>query len=124
MTGAYPAIGGVSSREKSVNKKGLSTPSHKYGGIRPPMHPGLLRCSSVKYYRVFSLLAPCRPGASTPSIRHRIYVREYLGRGIIKISLSLSSVYSPAPNHTTSLFHHCSSSVVSNRAHSRLWKYH
>ena len=43
-----------------------------------PMHPGLQRCSSVKYYRVFFLLAPCRPCASTPSIRHRIYVMEYL----------------------------------------------
>ena len=25
----------------------LSTPSHKYGGIRSSMHPDLLRCSSV-----------------------------------------------------------------------------
>ena len=61
----------------------LSTPSHKYDVIRPPMHPGLLRCSSVKYYGVFSLLASCRPGASTPSMRHRIYVREYLDKELL-----------------------------------------
>ncbi len=29
----------------------LSAPIHKYDGIRPPMHPGLRRCSSVKYAR-------------------------------------------------------------------------
>src|SRR6266487_3022825 len=30
---------------------GLSGPSHKYAGIRPPMHPGWLRCSSLRYSR-------------------------------------------------------------------------
>ena len=29
----------------------LSAPIHKYGGIRPPLHPGQLRCSSVEYSR-------------------------------------------------------------------------
>ena len=29
----------------------LSGPFHKYGGIRPPMHPVPLRCSSVAYSR-------------------------------------------------------------------------
>ena len=30
-----------------------------------PIHPGCLRCSAVKYSRVFSLLAPWQPDAST-----------------------------------------------------------
>jgi hypothetical protein len=29
----------------------LSADFHKYGGIRPAMHPASLRCSSVKYSR-------------------------------------------------------------------------
>jgi hypothetical protein len=49
----------------------LSGPLHHYAGIRPPMHPALRRYSSVKYFPVFSLLAPCRAGASAPSVRHR-----------------------------------------------------
>jgi uncharacterized protein len=56
----------------------LSADFHKYGGIRPAMHPASLRCSSVKYSRFF-LLAPCEAGASPPSVRHRIYERQHLG---------------------------------------------
>jgi len=40
------------------------------------MHPAWLRCSSLKYSRslpVFSVVAPCQPGASPPSVRRRIY---------------------------------------------------
>ena len=33
--------------------------------FRPPIHPGRWRCSSLTYVRVCSLLAPCRPGASS-----------------------------------------------------------
>jgi hypothetical protein len=44
-----------------------SVPSHKYVGIREPMHPILPRCSSVEYRQgICALLAPCRLGASAP----------------------------------------------------------
>src|SRR5206468_4911748 len=48
----------------------LSADFHKYGGIRPAMHPAARRCSSVKYSRY----SPSSP----PSVRHRIYERQHL----------------------------------------------
>src|SRR6185503_12437921 len=35
------------------------------------MHPRRLRCSAIKYSPVFSVVAPCRQGASAPSVRRR-----------------------------------------------------
>ncbi len=37
-------------------------------GIRPALHPASLRCSSLEYSLVFSVVAPCDPGASPPSV--------------------------------------------------------
>jgi asparagine synthase (glutamine-hydrolysing) len=51
---------------------------HKYGGIRPAMHPRWLRCSFLKYDPIFSVVAPCHQGASPPSVRRRIYARQHL----------------------------------------------
>jgi hypothetical protein len=42
-------------------------------GIRPPIHPRWLRCSSVEYVNVFALLAPCQRGASASSVRSTYY---------------------------------------------------
>ena len=40
--------------------------------IRPPLHPSRLRCSSLKYGSIFSVVAPCRLGASAPSV-HQLF---------------------------------------------------
>jgi hypothetical protein len=56
----------------------LSTPLHKYGCIRAPLHPLQLRCTPSPYATVRLSRAPRRHGASTLSIRHRIYEKEYL----------------------------------------------
>src|SRR5206468_947831 len=55
----------------------LGGPSHKYGGIRPPMHPASLRCSSLRYSRYPSVVAPCQTGASAPSLRRHIYETDH-----------------------------------------------
>ena len=56
----------------------LSADFHKYGGIRPPMHPAPRRCSSVEYsrYAPSSRLAGRAP--RRPSVPHRIYERQHL----------------------------------------------
>ena len=58
----------------------LRGPCHKYGRIRPPMHPAPRRSSSVEYCRYAPLLAPCGAGAasiSTPSVCSRIYDTDH-----------------------------------------------
>src|SRR2546421_3601432 len=40
-----------------------SGPSLNYGGVRTPLHPRSLRCSSVACLRACALLAPCARGA-------------------------------------------------------------
>ena len=58
----------------------LSTPFHKYGCIRAPLHPLQLRCAPCAVLlRVRLSRAPRWRGASTLSVRHRIYEAEYLG---------------------------------------------
>ena len=57
----------------------LSAPVHKYDGIRLPMHPGSPCCSARQERWLLALLAPCDPGASTFSMRHRIYEQEHKG---------------------------------------------
>jgi len=56
----------------------LSAPFHKYGCIRAPLHPLQLRCASSPYSTVCLSRAPCWRGASTLSVRHRIYEAEHL----------------------------------------------
>ena len=55
----------------------LSGSGHNYGGIRPAMHPASLRCSSLKYGPVFSVVAPCEAGASPVSVRRRNNARDH-----------------------------------------------
>src|SRR3989304_2279746 len=59
---------------------GLSAPFHKYGCIRAPLHPLPLRCAFSPYSTVCLSRAPRWRGASTLSVRHRIYEAEHLGR--------------------------------------------
>src|SRR3990172_7719394 len=62
----------------------LSTPFHKYGCIRAPLHPLQLRCAPCAVLlRVRLSRAPRWRGASTLSVRHRIYEAEYYGSHVI-----------------------------------------
>ena len=47
--------------------------------FRPPMHPVWRRCSSVEYCPYAPSSAPCRAGASTPSVRRRTYATDHVG---------------------------------------------
>src|SRR4030066_1160728 len=51
----------------------VSAPSHKYLGIRAPLHPLPLRCASSPYSTVWLSRAPCWRGASPLSVRQAIY---------------------------------------------------
>jgi hypothetical protein len=53
-----------------------SVVSQKVIGIRPAMHPGWRRCSSLEYRLVFSVVAPCQPGASPPSVHNDLLRRD------------------------------------------------
>ncbi|MGH8886986.1 MAG: hypothetical protein ACRDYX_17815 [Egibacteraceae bacterium] len=56
----------------------LSTPRHKYAGIRATLHPRSPRCASLTYdLRVCALGAPCERGAGPLSVRHPISATEY-----------------------------------------------
>src|SRR3972149_2324109 len=48
-------------------------PSRKYLGIRAPLHPLPLRCTSSPYSTVCLSRAPCWRGASTLSVLQAIY---------------------------------------------------
>ncbi len=64
--------------ESGCHRPGIaSTRIRNYGCIRTPIHPAWLRRSSVKYSRYFPSSAPCHPGASAFSVRHRISGSEY-----------------------------------------------
>src|SRR5208283_1169429 len=56
----------------------LSTPFHKYGCIRTPLHPLQRRCTPSPYATVRLSRTPCWRGAATLSVRPRIYEMEYL----------------------------------------------
>src|SRR5436309_6118367 len=43
------------------------------------MHPRWLRCSSLKYCPIFSVVAPCHRGASPASVRRRDFHHGLLG---------------------------------------------
>jgi hypothetical protein len=69
--------------EKRVS--GLNSPWRNSICIRAALHPAWLRCSFLKYSPVFSVVAPCHPGASPLSVRRWTcatgrYVRQ-TGRG-------------------------------------------
>src|SRR4030066_1243381 len=62
----------------------LSTPFHKYGCIRAPLNPLQLRCAPCAVLlRVRLSRTPRWRGASTLSVRHRIYEAEYYGSHVI-----------------------------------------
>ena len=43
-------------------------------GIRPPLHPASHSCTSLAYCQLFSVVTPCDPGASAPSVlRHHFH---------------------------------------------------
>ncbi len=58
----------------------LSASIHKYGCIRAPLHPPRLCCAPSLYATVRLSRAPRRHGASTLSVRHRIYELKHLVR--------------------------------------------
>jgi hypothetical protein len=56
------AVGGKATADNLAARGESST------GIRPAIHPRGLRCSSIKYHSIFSVVAPCLRGASLPSV--------------------------------------------------------
>jgi hypothetical protein len=89
----------------------LSADFHKYGGIRPPMHPASRRCSSVKYSRYspssrLARRAPRRPRCVTVFMKGSTMSRMQRVRIVPIGRSSLPAVRSaamlPARRHDTS----------------------
>jgi hypothetical protein len=58
---------------------GLRVRSRITRSLRPPIHPGWRRCSSVTFRGVCALLSPCQPGASSTSVDRFILERTLSG---------------------------------------------
>ena len=59
------------------------------------LHPGSRRCLRSPYSKVRLAQAPCQPGASVPSVRHRIYESDHLedtGIGVLRGVLTEAEV--------------------------------
>src|SRR3990172_2562860 len=78
-------------------RRDLSAPFHKYGCIRAPLHPLPLCCTPCAVLlRVRLSRAPRWRGASTLSVRHRIYEAEHLGMAT-PVDLRSDTVTLPSP---------------------------
>jgi hypothetical protein len=55
--------------DRRVNVRISAARGESGAGIRPPLHPASHRYFSLKYRRIFSVVVPCDPGASPPSVR-------------------------------------------------------
>src|SRR5213593_2086789 len=55
------------------------------------MHPRWLRCSSLKYCPIFSVVAPCHRGASPASVRRRDFHHGLLGARLSNASRAPSA---------------------------------
>src|SRR5215210_2889690 len=60
------------------------------------MHPRWLRCSSLKYCPIFSVVAPCHRGASPPSVRRRDLHHGLLVAAIMDATACVSNGSSPS----------------------------
>jgi hypothetical protein len=67
---------------------GTSVLSQKFTGIRPALHPSSRRCSSLKYLRVFAVVAPCDRGASTLSVLSEFLTQDTGKRSVAALGCS------------------------------------
>jgi hypothetical protein len=65
---AFPLLKCVASLDARSPLDVYGRPLPKFPGIQPPLHPRLHRCTPSTYFSVRFSRAPCRHGASKPSV--------------------------------------------------------